>query len=383
MYASPDLLNRAIRSGGYSQVIYAQARRGTQIAYDYDLPIVTGSIQDKTGDGVRRTLTVEIKSEPGLFDALAPTGTSLHIFNQVTTGGEQAFTIPMGVFDVDLEEQGLVPGATLNLTCPDKWARIQRARFIAPRQSNVGQPVTQQITELIREVLGANQPVLNYTRGLWTMPPLVWEKDRDKAINELAASVGVYVSFDRTGRCEIRDLPQLGDNAVWMVDASPTGVLAGGSRRSSRSATYNVVVVSGESAGEFGPGFQPVVVWDSDPASPTFAGPDPMNRPDLAGPFGIAPYFHSSSAITDRFQALQAANTILAKTVGLAKSMNLEAARHPCLDAYDPIDVMPPREEPTATRRVERHMVDAVTHALTPEGTQSITGRSTRTDAYT
>jgi hypothetical protein len=357
---------------------------------DTPLPLVDGSVTDSPGNGgtqvggVRRTLTATFADGDGsLYDLLSPAGTELHPWVSVLLTDGTSIDVPMGVFDVDTQK-ATYGGGQLQITAPDRYARLQRKRFLRPQQSRVGWPITYQITDLIWQALGYDTPVLNYSRAQGVVTNLIWDDDRAKPIEDLAAAAGVYVYFDRYGYACIRDLPTLADSSVWLVDASPTGVLVpqGSERSRSRRGTANVVRVIGDSADALGPNFPPVIVWDSDPASPTYAGPDPESEPELAGPFGVVVYNYTSSTIQDAGTALTTAKAILAKTTGLPSQVNLTAARHPGLDAFDVIDVLPPRQGPSAPLTVDRHLIDSVTHPLTPSGTQTLTGRSTRTDSY-
>jgi hypothetical protein len=86
---------------------------------------------------VRRVLNLELAPEPGLFDLLSPIGTTLTVTARVMYTNRTTVDIPMGVFDVDSESLS-EGGGGLSLTAPDKWVRIQRARFIKPQASNPG-----------------------------------------------------------------------------------------------------------------------------------------------------------------------------------------------------------------------------------------------------
>jgi hypothetical protein len=288
--------------------------------------------------------------------------------------------VPLGIFDVDVERIGYAPSANLSLTAPDKWIRIIRARFLAPQASVKGIRISEQIARLIRGALGNSEPVINNSTSTETVGALVWEEDRAQAIIDLADSIGAYVSFNRDGVATIDELPTLGESAVWLVDARPKGVLLTADRSRDRQKTYNVVIASSSKADGTVP-FAPIRVGDTDPASPTYAGVAPFTNPALAGPFGIVPYKYSSPLLNNVTQANKAARTILARVTGLAAQLSLTALRNPKLDALDVIDVLLPPEAGVA-RTMERHIVERVTHPLTVDGSQDITGRGTRTDDY-
>jgi hypothetical protein len=338
-----------------------------------------GSVTDTTKPGVRRVLSLQLAPEPGLFDALSPIGTTLTVTAHVRYTNRQSVDIPMGVFDVDTESLSEGSGG-LSLTAPDKWAKIQRARFIIPQASTPGLSVVGQIAALIRGALGPDEPVAVTATSTATVGRLLWEKDRDQAIIDLAQSIGAWVFFDRFGVATVADVPQIGSSADWLVDASPSGVLVELDRERSRTSTRNVVVI--ESSAADGAKVPTQWVWDSDPLSPTYAGTSPRLRPQEAGPFGIVPYFYDTPVLTSAAAALKAGRTILARTTGLASQVSLGQVPNPAVDAFDVIDVMPPRERYDIARVLERHVVDTVTHPLTVGSPQQIEGRSTRTDPY-
>lgn len=383
--SDPTLLDAAVRAGAPQYPRLVARRGGVDLLVADSRRVLGGQVVDSPGDGgVRRNLELELEDVTGeLEETLAPAGTTLHPYQVVTLTDGTEIPVPMGVFDVDVQKASIGPHGGLSLTCPDKYARIQRAGFIRPVQPRAGMVATQQIADLVRGALGADEPVLISARSqLPVSPNLVFDEDRARAIEDLAKAAAVHVGFDRLGRCEIRDLPTLTGGPEWLVDASPAGVLLDGDRERSRRRTRNVVVASGERPDDYGPGFDPVVVWDSDPASPTYAGPDPVNRPELAGPFGVAVYRYHSPLLTDAHAAERAALAILARVTGIASQLSVSAVAHPGLDAFDTVEALPPRRRPGQALVRERHLADAVTHPLKPGAVQQITGRSTRADEY-
>ena len=377
----PDPYREAIRSGSYALTYIVNATYGgAAVDGAQDLRPTGGTITDTTKPGVRRLLNLELAPEPGLFDRLSPVGTTLSVTARVQYTDRTTIDIPMGVFDVDSESLSEGGGA-LSVTAPDKWVRIQRAKFTGPTSSVVGALVTDQIINLVQGALGIYEPVSVLASSTARVPALTWEKDRDKAIQDLAASIGAWVYFDRNGLCTIADLPTIGASADWLIDSSASGILIELDRTRSRTNTYNVVVVSSSAAD--GEKFTPQVQWDADPLSPTYAGPDPVAHPDLAGPFGVSTYFFDTPLPLDALGARFTANTILARTAGLASQASMGSAPNPAMNATDTLDVMPPKERYDIPRVLERHMADTVTHPLTLGSAQHIEGRSTRSDDYT
>lgn len=373
----PDPYRQVIR--GPADITYTvdAAFGGEPVAGASGMAPVGGTITDTTKPGVRRLLTLELAAAPGLYDLLAPIGTMLTVTATVTYTNRSTLDIPMGVFEVDTIRKDEAAGK-ITLTAPDKWARIQRARFVAPTGSMTSHPVSTNIAELIRGAWGAGELVTVTATSTAVMGGLVWERDRDKAILELAESIGAWVFFDRQGVATVADIPTIGSEADWLVDASASGVLTGLDRERSRAQTRNVVVV--ESSAADGEKFPTQRVWDDDPNSPTYAGTNPLTAPETAGPFGVVPMYYSSPLLASITAAREAGGTILARVTGLASQVSLGQVPNPAVDAFDVIDVLPPRERYDIARVLERHVVDTVTHPLVHGSAQQIEGRSTRLD---
>jgi hypothetical protein len=376
--SSPDTFKQMIREPQAFTYSVQASRQGVVVPGCDDLRPTGGTITDTTKQGVRRVLNLQLAPEPGLFDKLAPFGTVLGVNAVVSFTDRSPVVIPMGVFDVDSEKFG-EGGGGLSLTAPDKWVRVQRARFLWPTGPQVGILVVDQIAALIRDALGPLEPVNITASSTATVGPLTWEKDRDKAIIDLAASIGAWVYFDRSGIATIADVPTAGPSADWLVDASVAGVLTELDRSRDRSKTYNVVVVTSSASG--GELFPTQYVWDDDPFSPTYAGTDPPSAANV-GPFGIVPYFYDTPLPLDAYGARNAGLTILSRVAGLASQVSLGKVPNPAMDAFDVIDVLPPKERYDIPRVLERHICDEITHPL-GTGAQTIDGRSTRTDEFT
>jgi hypothetical protein len=418
----------ALRAGS-TQYGYVEAwRGGFQLSFtDADgftstrLPLnekaTNQVVNDSTTPGPRRTLSVTLAPLPGLWDLLAPLGTELRAYTVMRFLDGSLEVIPQGVFGIDVQKVNFGGGGDLTLTAPDRWQQIVNAEFLTPRAADAGVSVRVQIATLINEVFpGAG--VVDTATSMVTTPAQTWDRDRAKAILDLAKSASLDVGFDRTGTPYIRDLPTLADRAVWTVDASANGVLMTADRERNRQSTYNMVKVSSPANPAGGDLFAPVFVWDNNPASPTYAGSGSGSDtapPALstAGPFGQRCYFYSSPLVTTSAQAASAGASWLAKLSGLAAQLTLTAAPNPALDDGDTILVVLPPDDPSMTadggvgvgtepfgtspfgvgyltdattfhytnpQPTERHIVDKVTVSLTPQNSQSIDTRSTAAD---
>jgi len=340
-------------------------RDGATVASD--LPVEGGQVTVDSGSRVRRTCSLSLAPDDGLWDALAPAGTELLVQRGIRYPNGQVESVQLGAFVIDVQSLGYSPSGRLTLTAPDRWVKVQRARFEVPLARG-GEPVTTEMAMLLASTGGVSHRIVS--PSFRTLPFVTWERERDKALFEMAQSIGAEVFLGADGVAVVRNVPSLTSQpSVWTVDASAAGVLLDASRERNRQRTYNVVVVTSEAVDGQVP-FPPQIVADEDPRSPTWVG----------GPFGRVPYFYSSPLLTNAAQAEVAGRAILDRVRGLAAQLTLEAIVNPALDAGDVIDVLLPPRGRGLPRAVERHLVDGLTIPLTVDGSQSITTRSSRPD---
>lgn len=352
----------------------------------------SSAVMSSTVLGSRRSLTATLAVTPGLWDALEPAGTEIRAFVVVRHLSGVTETVPQGVFPIDVEKMGYGrDNSTLSITAPDRWNLVKNARFLAPRSSSVGVTNRAQIATLLTEALPAGLTVADTGSSTATVPVQTWDRDRDAAISDLAKAASLDVFFDRNGNPVIRDVPVLDPlHPVWTVDAGATGVLISADRERNRQKTFNVVVVDAPTTDGSAP-FAPVVVWDNDPNSPTFAGPgagvgglSDLPAASSAGPFGQRPTYYSSPLLKTSGQATTAGQAILARVSGLAAQVTATSVPNAALDDGDTVLVRLPRLRRTDSAPVEVHLVDGFTVPLVPSrNPMPITTRSTRPDDVT
>lgn len=368
----PDVYAQAVRSGSLVRTWTVDASRGgAPVAGATGMAPAGGGVTDSGKSGIRRTLNVTLSGGQALYDLLAPTGTRLTVTEHVRYTNRATVDIPHGVFVVDSQQMEEGEGQ-IDLTAPDLFADVARRQFLRPQASTRGITVRAQIAAL----LGA--PLTDTATSDATVGALVWDKDRGKAVTDLAADIGAWIYYDRGGAAVLTDLPTVGKSADWLLDAGGSGVVTQLGRERSRGRTANVVAVSSSASGSAR--FATQYVWDNNPASPTYAGPDPVNNPAGAGPFGVVPYFYDSPNLSTVSQARTVGYRLLYRLMGLESQISAQSAPNPAIDSGDVLDVVAPRESRTLPRPVERHLVDTVTHPLTVNGEQQIDGRSTIPD---
>jgi hypothetical protein len=161
----------------------------------------------------------------------------------------------------------------------------------------------------------------------------------------------------------------LSDEPVWTVSEDALTKISA-SFAYDRQNVFNLISVSGTPADGSAP-VGPIFVWDDDVNSKTYAGPDPIGHPELAGHFGVKPYRYDSPLIVSDRQAWQVGRAILADLVGESKTLSLTGRYHPCQEAGDVIIVS------RLDGRQERHVVDSISYTWA-SGVAAYTTRSTK-----
>jgi hypothetical protein len=254
----------------------------------------------------------------------------------ITMPGQETFWIPVGTFVVT-EATTASPGK-VEITGEDRWRRIANARFLRP-VSTSGQHVLA-IKSLIE---GADSRIscTDYSGKTSTHRTSVHERDRDKAVLDLAKAIGVDVYMNVLGNAEIRVPHVLSDTAVLTVAGGDGGTLIDVKEGIKQGNTYNAVVVEGENAsGE---------VSVRAEAKVTSA----KSKLLFGGAFAQRPRFFRSTMISTQAQAQATANSMLAKVTGVSKTVSIEAFPLAMLEGGDPILLE------VEDGRLEKHIVDS------------------------
>lgn len=376
MYAVSASFLDALRVGGGAWYGYVEAwRGGSRVTLEdgsWRLPLRTdgqNQIQvDGSTPGVRRTLSLTLAPQVGLWEALAPIGTELHAYTAIRYPSGAVEVVPQGVFDVDVQALDYTSAGDLTITAPDRWQRVANARFFTPRSFASGTGVVSLVSSLLTAAVPGVTPSIVSTSTVALPAEQTEDKDRAALIQRVLTAASLDCYFDRNGIPVIRDTPTIQSTPVWTVDAGSNGVLLGADRTRDRQRTYNIIVVTGERNDGTAP-FAPQFVWDNNPASPTYAGSGTgagSSPPSsaTAGPFGQRPRFFNSPLLKDAAQAQTAGRTLLAKVTGLNAQLGLSAVPNTALDDGDTVSVILPRERWDRPQQSERHIVDSMTVPL-------------------
>lgn len=325
-------------------------QEGVTPEYAALLDVVSGEVSQSASQDIRTSLSMVTSTKWPLSadDLLAPYGNEIFVERGVQYGNGQAEWVGLGYFRINTPEQEIVPDGPVSITASDRWAGIQDAEFLRPRQF-AATISRRQLTELlVREVYSG-------ATVLWDDPvvadaaigrQLVVETDRAGTLKELFAAVGKKGYFRYDGVFTVVTPPDATGAAVWTIDAGSNGVLVALSRNLSREGVYNVVVATGEGADTNTPAYGTAADYGEN--SPTRYG----------GRFGIVPKRISSPLILTDAQAVTAATTELKKSLGLPYQVKLTSVPNSALEVDDVIAVAYPDRARSRSMRIEKHVVD-------------------------
>lgn len=357
MWPRSAVFDRQVR-GSHAVAVSVTATHPTEGTQD--LPVLAGTVAVSAARAVRRQLSLTTPATTWVRQNLMDPGVTITARRGIYRPLNQSELLPVGLFDPTrrLIRDG-TEGAVAVITGQDVMGRVVRARFTTPtvtRGLAVGEAL-----RLAGEAAGVS--TRDDTTSTTTTRGAVWDRDRDVAVRELAASAGAVVAADPSGVIVATPEPDPDAASSWTIDAGITGVYLAGDRDEGVDRVYNSVVVAGGSV-DGGAPFAPVLVADTEPTSPTYVGSPAVYRP----------YFITSDLIRTATQARRAGLAALRRITAPARQATVSTIPQPALDALDVVTVT----HPDGTS--DRHIVEALTLPLTVDGDMAVTMRSSRSD---
>lgn len=298
-------------------------------------------------------------------DEIQTVSTQVRLWQGVVIPRTSVEWIPAGRYTVTSAEALRTGGVAVELDGLED--ELRRAAFPVARV--IGPDSARFLTErLISEALPGE--VVAWRPGVpadTTIPAVFSDGDRWDVLSSsptgsgaggIAQAIGAELFFDARGIPTMAPIPTLDDPVVWRIGQGVGGVLVEPATQQSSDGLYNIVAATGDSgAGTEAVG--PVVVWDDDPNSLTYAGPDPVNDPlapqRLSMPWvRLRTMRYSSSLLTSVGQAEEAARALLADSLGVQSSLALTSICNPAMEPGDVVDVE------VAPGEWERHVVDSL-----------------------
>jgi len=366
-----DRWNAAIRKShtvvSYVDAVSPTGRTARLLALD-------GAVQVDRSSAQRRRCSVKCIDPEGALTAneldsiLTPYGTELRPYRGIKyadSGIEEV--VPLGVFrlaKVSVSDSN-TGTPDISLEAFDLSRTVSRDKFIAPYTVASGANVV----DAIKTILARTFPDLGYdavSTSVVTTAPIVYDVGNDPwdAVSSLALSIGAEIYFDTRGKVVIApplDIEALPSPDFTYVEGQGCTLLDLGKVLTDEPG-YNGVVVTGESPGDELPPVR-AVVWDNDPASPTYH----------LGPYGENPMFITNQIVKTEADALAAAASILQGELGFSSELSITATVNPALDCGDVVQVTRARVHVNGL-----YAIDALNIPMNVGGTQSLTLRQKR-----
>ncbi|MFF9894980.1 phage tail protein [Streptomyces longispororuber] len=342
---------------------------------------------DRTAE-CRWSATAEFLDPPVGRAGINTISTQVRLFEELTVPRVDPYRVPAGRYTVDstkatLRGRGL-SCALLGVEDIVRGAALPVARTV---QADTAQAIAQ---TLIAEALPwAAVAWRTGVKADTKIPSFLIEEDRWQALaggtdqagvsTGIAPVLGAEVYADPRGVITFAPVPTLDDPAVWELPYGQ-GLVEPEAGQSSEGLA-NVWVITGEEAAEESGGAAapvgPVYVWDDDPGSLTYAGPDPIKdplAPQRQGLHWVRPRVarYSSPLITTTDQAYTVGRAKLADSLRVQASLTFTAYAHPGIEPGDLVRVE------TAPGVWERHIIDACPRSLGAASMSCQTRTSTR-----
>lgn len=332
MWATSEAFNTVLKSGSRKWHTKIDVMYGAEIVTSLNV-LISGYI-GLDNVAVRRECHFTIVDADGLLtparasDLLTPKGTELAISRGLEIDGQIEW-VPMGVFGVvEPEVRAHSDGTVIEIKGFDRVDAVRDRQFVDPWVVPNGTWIHDAIPLIVQSRI--NVPARVDRSDPHQVPETIFDRLSDPwdAVRDLAAACGYVAYFDQLGTLVVGpEEPHL--TGVTYTPGSDS-ILMTSARKFDKSKTYSGVVVRGEH-----PDKTPVryELWDSDPASPTYA----------FGPFGKRPYGYYSSLVTTTSQAQHVAELLFPTVTRIAQECEITVVSHPGHDIDDVIEIVDPR----------------------------------------
>ncbi|MFE4691273.1 phage tail protein [Streptomyces sp. NPDC056749] len=333
--------------------------------------LVAGSaqVQASRTQAVRYTASATLTGVPLGRTGINPISTNVRLWQGITPVRTDTVWIPAGRYTVN-RPKATTTGIQVELDGLED--EIDAARFPIPR--TVGPDSARALVDtLVGEAL-PGIPV-SWRTGInpdTAVPQIVADEDRWAVLaggtdtagsaTGIAAALAAELWVDARGIVTVGPVPTLADPVVWRIGRGVGGALVEPQPEQTAEGLANLWSVSGD-AGDGAAAVGPVHVWDTDPGSLTYAGPDPVDDPLAPQRLGLTwvrvrSARYSSALITGIGQAYEVGQARLADSLGVQNSLSLTAACNPALEPGDVIEVE------TVPGVWERHLIDSLSYTL-------------------
>ena len=281
----------------------------------------------------------------------------------------QWWTVPMGVYRVSGMK---INGRYTDFELDGLESVVRDYRFHVPRSLPL-QPTDSPETTLRKLIL---ETIPNAT-VTWliktsqaTMNPVTFDRDRWAAIDGDATSksiCGAYAAdcyVNRVGHfvAEATTITTTSE-PVWTITVDK-GVKVSSSTELSRENMRNVWTIW--AAPSNAPVIGPVHVWDNDPGSKTYAGPNPRLYGAIgSAAFGIVPGYYQSPILRDVRACAMVGYKRLSLSLSPRRNVTITSIFNPTLDAGDCVALVP-----DGSTNLEKFIVEKVGYRMDDASTQ-------------
>lgn len=326
------------------QVTVVEWRNGTSGDWS-PLRVRGGSVQHSRRSNTRWTLdtTLPYGSVPiDPYSGLSSYGSYLRVFKGINLPRIGPIMVPWGVYRVDNLKDNHLSG--YDLVAYSREIQLVDGRFPAPRRIGGATAIS-----VVQQLVGEVCPDVAFSwrvDGARLVTSFIEERDRwgvlDGGVSgtAIATWLNAEMYFDGRDVFTIARVPSLTDPVAWEMQpdlADAAGVVISPSTEYDRSSVYNIVSGIVETS-DGTPPIGPVFVWDGNPGSPTYAGPDPINDPAGAAAvskFGPKPLFYNTPLAASWGELQTIVSSLLQDAIGLSKNISFDLSSNPALEAGD------------------------------------------------
>lgn len=267
--------------------------------------------------------------------------------------------VVQGIFHLEGAKTTDEPGGlTIALSAYDRARKYSRAKRTIPKvfDASASTLIRDAIVALLQDAYPGTT-VINDGPGFLT-PSQVLDTGGDpwEFARVLASSMGYDLYFDRVGNCVLSRVADPNDPALqpsWIYAEGSDSALLTVERDESNEQIFNGVVLTGENPSNGSPVRD--VVWDDNPASPTY----------YLGPYGRVPTFIQSDKVRTVDQATAAATAELNKVKGLTEAVTFSIVPNPAIEPGDAVKITRARSKfPASGPGSEALVVDSYTVGL-------------------
>jgi hypothetical protein len=337
------------------------------------LPATGGGVTEDASAEVRRRCTLSVVDNTGVLtprseaDLLTPYGTEVRPYRGVKYADGREEVMPLGVFrisTVDVDDS--VGGSPdIQIEAYDRSRAIARGKFEQPY--TVAKATN--LVDAIKAIIGLTYPDAEYdsiTTTMTTSAPLIFDSNTSPwlAVTQIAQSMGCEIYFGSTGRVVIAPPPDIdalpGPDFTFVEGKGCT--MTNIKSRFTDDPGFNGIVLTGASLGDEKPPVR-VVVWDTEPTSPTY----------YLGPYGKVPDFVTDENVKTEAEATNAATSLLQGYLGFSDQVSITAWPNPALTAGSIVQVQRERSGVNGL-----YSVDAITTPMSAKDASAITVRRKR-----